>query len=91
MEIREDLTEQLDRASGGVIFTTMQKFAPPSSRTAAAGSSDYPAISDRRNVIVIADEHASKRADDLNDAALPRSTKAGMKRHDRTSDNVRYR
>jgi len=50
IESREDLTAQLDRASGGVIFTTMQKFAPP------PGTSDYPAISDRRNVIVIADE-----------------------------------
>ena len=50
IESREDLTEQLDRASGGVIFTTMQKFAPP------PGTSAYPAISERRNVIVIADE-----------------------------------
>ena len=50
IESREDLTDQLDRASGGVIFTTMQKFAPP------PGTSDYPAVSDRRNVIVIADE-----------------------------------
>lgn len=50
VESREDLVAQLDRASGGVIFTTMQKFAPP------PGSRDYPAISDRRNVIVIADE-----------------------------------
>ncbi len=47
---REDLIERLDRASGGVIFTTMQKFAPP------PGISGYHAISDRRNVIVIADE-----------------------------------
>lgn len=50
IESREDLAEQLDRASGGVIFTTMQKFAP------AAGKTEYPAISDRRNVIVMADE-----------------------------------
>lgn len=50
IESREDLAERLDRASGGVIFTTMQKFAP------AAGKSDYPAISTRRNVIVMADE-----------------------------------
>jgi type I restriction enzyme R subunit len=50
IDSREDLTERLDRASGGVIFTTIQKFAP------AAGTSAYPVISDRRNVIVIADE-----------------------------------
>lgn len=49
IDSREDLAERLDRASGGVIFTTMQKFAP------VAGA-DYPRISDRRNVIVIADE-----------------------------------
>lgn len=50
IESREDLTDRLDRASGGVIFTTMQKFAPPT------GTSAYPAISDRRNIIVMADE-----------------------------------
>lgn len=50
IDSREDLVERLDRASGGVIFTTMQKFAPP------PGESEYPLISDRRNVIVIADE-----------------------------------
>lgn len=50
IESREDLTDRLDRASGGVIFTTMQKFAP------AAGASVYPLVSDRRNVIVMADE-----------------------------------
>uniref|UniRef100_UPI001575B8E2 type I restriction endonuclease subunit R n=1 Tax=Sphingomonas bacterium TaxID=1895847 RepID=UPI001575B8E2 len=54
IESREDLADQLDRASGGVIFTTMQKFAP--SANAPPGDSGYPAISDRRNVIVIADE-----------------------------------
>lgn len=55
VESREDLAEQLDRASGGVIFTTMQKFAPSASKM-SPGARDYPAISDRRNVIVIADE-----------------------------------
>ena len=49
-ESREDLQKALDRASGGVVFTTIQKFAPP------AGESDYPALTRRRNVVVIADE-----------------------------------
>jgi type I restriction enzyme, R subunit len=40
----------LDRPSGGVILTTLQKFAPDE------GKADYPALTDRRNVIVIADE-----------------------------------
>jgi type I restriction enzyme R subunit len=47
---REDLQKALNRAAGGVVFTTIQKFAPP------ASESDYPALTKRRNVIVIADE-----------------------------------
>lgn len=49
-ESREDLRKLLDRPSGGVIFTTLQKFAPE------PGSTDFPALTDRRNVVVIADE-----------------------------------
>ena len=47
---REDLRAALNRASGGVIFTTIQKFAP------APGETLYPLLSDRRNIVVIADE-----------------------------------
>jgi type I restriction enzyme R subunit len=47
---REHLRKLLDRPSGGVIFTTLQKFSP------SEGRSDYPVLTDRRNVIVIADE-----------------------------------
>lgn len=47
---REDLQKALSRASGGVIFTTIQKFAP------AKGETEYPVLTDRRNVVVIADE-----------------------------------
>lgn len=49
-ESREDLQNILNRASGGVVFTTIQKFAPD------AGESEYPMLTDRRNVVVIADE-----------------------------------
>lgn len=42
---REDLARLLDRASGGVIFTTLQKF----------GEVEAP-LTTRRNVVVIADE-----------------------------------
>ena len=49
-ESREELQTALARASGGVIFTTIQKFAP------AVGSTTYPMLSDRRNIVVIADE-----------------------------------
>lgn len=47
---REDLQSALSRASGGVIFTTIQKFSPPT------GEAVYPMLSDRRNIVVIADE-----------------------------------
>lgn len=49
-ESRDDLQAALTRASGGVVFTTIQKFAP------AAGEATYPMLSDRRNIVVIADE-----------------------------------
>ncbi|WP_446831656.1 type I restriction endonuclease subunit R [Candidatus Foliamicus sp.] len=49
-ESREDLKKALDRAAGGVVFTTIQKFAPED------GESEYPVLTDRRNVVVIADE-----------------------------------
>ncbi len=47
---RDDLQSALSRASGGVIFTTIQKFSP------ATGETIYPMLSDRRNIVVIADE-----------------------------------
>jgi type I restriction enzyme, R subunit len=46
---RESLMQALNRASGGVIFTTIQKFSPE------AGAA-YPVLTERRNVVVIADE-----------------------------------
>jgi type I restriction enzyme R subunit len=47
---REALRILLSRPSGGVIFTTLQKFSPDD------GASEYPVLTDRRNVVVIADE-----------------------------------
>ena len=49
-ENRDDLRDKLKVASGGVIFTTMQKFSPKD------GDAIYPLLSDRRNIVVIADE-----------------------------------
>jgi type I restriction enzyme, R subunit len=46
---REHLRELLEAASGGVFFTTIQKFLPPEGKLA-------PALSERRNIVVIADE-----------------------------------
>ena len=48
-ESREHLQSLLSVASGGVIFTTIQKFMPEK-------GSDYPELTDRCNVVVIADE-----------------------------------
>jgi type I restriction enzyme R subunit len=48
-EGREHLRELLKVASGGVVFTTIQKFVPP------AGEK-FPLLSDRRNIVVVADE-----------------------------------
>lgn len=50
-ENREHLKQLLQVASGGIVFTTIQKFLPD----ASAGSA-YPKLSDRKNVVVIADE-----------------------------------
>lgn len=49
-ENREELQELLRVASGGVIFTTIQKFLPEN------GEQTYPMLSDRKNIVVIADE-----------------------------------
>ncbi|MEA3457893.1 MAG: type I restriction endonuclease subunit R [Candidatus Thermoplasmatota archaeon] len=48
-ENRNHLKELLNVASGGVVFTTIQKFQPEEGNV-------YPKLSDRRNIIVIADE-----------------------------------
>jgi type I restriction enzyme, R subunit len=47
---RADLRTLLKRASGGIIFTTLHKFAPDQ-----AGDPN-PMLTDRRNVVVVADE-----------------------------------
>ncbi|MCA6366162.1 MAG: HsdR family type I site-specific deoxyribonuclease [Cytophagales bacterium] len=50
-ESRDHLKELLKVASGGIVFTTIQKFLLDPS----AGS-EFPRLSDRRNIVVIADE-----------------------------------
>lgn len=49
-ENREQLKEYLKVASGGVVFTTIQKFFPEN------GKHEYPLLSNRKNIVVIADE-----------------------------------
>jgi len=50
---RTQLRELLKTASGGVVFTTVQKFFP-TNNVGAIGES--PLLSERRNIVVIADE-----------------------------------
>ena len=47
---REHLKDLLNVASGGIVFTTIQKFLPE------AGKAEYDRLSDRTNIVVIADE-----------------------------------
>ncbi len=49
-ENREHLKELLKVASGGIVFTTIQKFLPENNKSV------YDQLSDRKNVVVIADE-----------------------------------
>jgi len=69
-ESRAHLRERLSVAAGGVVFTTIHKFMPPAAvpspqpspngrgRGEAEGEGDcrMPALSERRNIVVIADE-----------------------------------
>ncbi len=47
---RSDLRDKLKVASGGVVFTTIQKFFPEER------GDDFPNLSERANIVVIADE-----------------------------------
>jgi type I restriction enzyme R subunit len=47
---RADLKKLLKTSGGGIVFTTIQKFFPEE------GSSEYELLSDRKNIVVIADE-----------------------------------
>ena len=49
-ESRSHLRQELTRVSGGVVFTTIQKFFP------GEKGDTHPMLSDRRNIVVIADE-----------------------------------
>ncbi len=49
-ESREELQRLLKVAAGGIIFTTIQKFFPDDEQY------QYPTLSERKNIVVIADE-----------------------------------
>ena len=51
IEDRDDLRQKLmDRQTGGILFTTIQKFSPEK------GENRFPQLSPRENIVVIADE-----------------------------------
>ncbi|KEQ56394.1 Putative type-1 restriction enzyme MjaXP R protein [Marine Group I thaumarchaeote SCGC AAA799-N04] len=74
-----DLREKLESSEGKIIFTTIQKFQI--TKEERDGKVKYPKISDRRNIIIIADEaHRSqylKMAQNL-EKALPNALKIGF-------------
>jgi type I restriction enzyme R subunit len=75
---RTDIRRLLDRVSGGIIFTTIQKFAPEERGDV------HPLLTDRRNVVVIADEAHRSQYDFLDGFArhlrdaLPNATYLGF-------------
>ncbi len=71
---RESLHELLKVPAGGIVFTTIQKFAP-------ANDEPMPVLSERQNVVVMADEaHRSQYAAYAQNItrALPNATRIGF-------------
>jgi type I restriction enzyme R subunit len=72
---RESLHELLKVPAGEIVFTTIQKFVPPTDL------GEMPVLSERRNVIVVSDEaHRSQYADFARNLrkALPKATRIGF-------------
>jgi len=59
-ELRDELA---NRATGGIYFTTLQKFGL--TKQEKESGSDHPLLTDRRNIIVIVDEAHRSHYDDL--------------------------
>jgi type I restriction enzyme R subunit len=74
-ESRADLRQLLQRGSGGIVFTTLQKFAP------LAGDDTNPVLTDRRNVVVVADEAHRSQYGFSETLAPDGSLKAGLAKH----------
>jgi len=72
---RGDLRVLLQRASGGIVFTTLQKFAP------LAGDDVNPVLTARRNVVVVADEAHRSQYGFGETLAADGTLKAGLAKH----------
>jgi len=71
-EDRQDLRTRLKRASGGVVFTTIQKFS------AEEGETDYPLLSERDNIVVIADEAHRSQYELLRQGGFARNVRRAL-------------
>ncbi len=89
-ESRAKLREYLKVSSGGIVFTTIQKFFPEER------GDQYPLLSDRRNIVVIADEahrsqydfidgFAKHMRDALPNASFIGFTGTPIEKHDRNT------
>ncbi|PBC38602.1 deoxyribonuclease HsdR [Rhodococcus sp. ACS1] len=82
---RTDLRTLLRRASGGIVFTTLQKFAPE------IGGDANPVLTDRRNVVVVADEAHRSQYGFSESLAADGTLKSGLAKHMRDAlPNVTY-
>jgi len=72
---RADLRTLLRRASGGIIFTTLQKFAPEQ------GDDNNPVLTERRNVVVVADEAHRSQYGFSETLSRDGTLKAGLAKH----------
>ena len=90
---RTDLRRMLSVSSGGVVFTTIQKFFPDEK------GDHHPMLSDRRNIVVIADEahrsqydflggYAAHMRDALPNASFIGFTGTPLEREDRNTRSV---
>jgi type I restriction enzyme R subunit len=74
-ENRSDLRTLLRRSSGGIIFTTLQKFAPEQ------GGDSNPELTQRRNVVVVADEAHRSQYGFSESLASDGTLKSGLAKH----------
>jgi type I restriction enzyme R subunit len=74
-ETRSDLRTLLRRSSGGIIFTTLQKFAPEQ------GGDSNPELTQRRNVVVVADEAHRSQYGFSESLASDGTLKSGLAKH----------
>jgi type I restriction enzyme R subunit len=72
---RSQLRDVLRRASGGMVFTTLQKFAPE------VGGDTNPVLTDRRNVVVVADEAHRSQYGFTESLAADGTLKSGLAKH----------